>query len=286
MTTTHGTTVPELSGWLGEQLKPIGVVSVGATELPADWAALAPCTRTVAALDPLRKGPEGDSGAVLPVALSAYGGEEQINIARDPARSSLLEPNWPVVSRHGGMSGFEVVERRVVPSVSPAELAASHGPADALLLDCSGLEYQLLSAALPSLSNAICVEVTGGMVDNYVGQYPLPVVSTLLYGSGYSLADLTVTARPGAGEPGGGRLQPVEYHAVFLRDYTLRPEGFDFHQGIKLLVLCRQLGFLAFGRELAVTMHSRSVLPDAYARALRQEAAWREPWPVRPTGDA
>jgi FkbM family methyltransferase len=270
----------DLLGWLAQQLRPITVVGAGMPASVLTWSEMAPYSRSIRC-DPFETTTTGAAGqTVRAAALAVYRGEDQLNVTRNRARSSLLEPNWPVVSRHGDRAGFEVVERVTAPTVTLSDMAAEHGPLDVLRLDCRGLEYQLLSSALPTVSNAICIEIHGGLVDNYVGQYPLPTVSTLLHGAGYTLVDLATSARPDEADPPGGRCQPLEYRGVWLRDYVLRPEGFSFDQAVKLLLLCRQLGFLSFGRELSVVMHGQSMLSDRLAGLLRRDSVWRAQWHV------
>jgi hypothetical protein len=267
-----------LYGWLSEQLHQINVVGVGTAALSPSWSPPQRYVRSVIC-DPLAgSAVQTESRVVRAFAVSAYGGEDQLNVTRDPARSSLLEPNWQVLARHAGLADFDIVERRTVPCVTLPQLALDHGPIDVLRLQCQGLEYQLLSSALTTAGNAMCLDIDGGMIDNYVGQYPFTVVSGLLRGAGYSLVDLTCTARPGATSGPDTRHQPLEYRGLWLRDYLMQREGFSFHQAIKLLVLCRQLGYLSFGRELSIAMHGQSLLPDDHARLLRRESFWRQPW--------
>jgi hypothetical protein len=168
----------------------------------------------------------------------------------------------------------------MVPAVTLAELAAEHGPIDVLRLDCGGLEYQVLSSGLTALDGAVCLEIDGGMVDNYDGQYPLATVSVLLENAGYALAELSTSARPAPADPPGGLRQPVQYHGTWLRDYTRRPAGFTAERAVKLLVLCRELGFRSFGREVAALLHERRLLTDEHHEALQREELWREPWPL------
>lgn len=235
----------------------INVVGVGAARPPKSRSGLAARCRWIVC-DPLRvPGPPGSeppTGTVLPVAVSAEGGSELMNVARDPARSSLLDPNWPVLAGQDDVAGFEVVDRRLVPAVTLAELSAEHGPIDALRLDCGGLEYQLLATGLPALRDTVCLEVDGGLVDNYAGQYPLATVSLLLEEAGFTLVGLDIRSRRAPGGAPGGHRQPTEYRGLWLRDYVRRPDGFSPEQAGKLLVLCEAFGHRSFGREVAALL--------------------------------
>jgi hypothetical protein len=192
-----------------------------------------------------------------------------------------LEPNRAVVARFGGAAGFDVLGRRPVSCVTLDELEARHGPFDVLRLTTQGMEYQLLSAGLTTVRKAVCVEVSGGLVDNYVGQYPFAVVAPLLYGAGYSLVDLTTASRPDAGWDHPVFHPPVEYRGRWLRDDLIHAGApTEFRQGVKLLALCKILGHHPFGHEFALSMHTRSLLPERTAGTLRKAGFWAQPWPL------
>jgi hypothetical protein len=264
-----------LSQWLGEHLRRVLVVNVGSDEPIGAWS-LDGISRHVS-YDPLSAGSGAGSRSAHAVAISAHGGEDELIVTRDPDRSSLLEPNWSVLSRHGGVADFEVVERRTVPTTTLGGVSTDHGTIDLLRVDAPGLEYQLISSGLVALTGAVCVEIVGGMVDNYVGQYPFTVVAPLLHGAGYSLVELTCSGRPPA-EGSFSRHQPTDYRGVWLRDYVIQPEPFSFEQAVKLLVVCQRLGYGSFGRELSTQLHSRSLVSHELARTLRQERTWNQDW--------
>jgi hypothetical protein len=269
--------------WLAAHLDHVTVASLGQVGPPDECADLKRCLRVVSC-DPLAAESDDDGDVVRAIAVSAYGGEEQFNVTQDPDRSSLLEPNWAVVSRHGQAAGFEVVDRRTVSSVTLAELADEYGQPDVLRLHCSGVEYQLISSALSTVSGTVCVEVSGGMVDNYVGQYPLPAMTTLLHGAGYTLVDLECVARPPVGWNGPGRHQPVEYHGRWFKDQALHGEDIDFTKAIRLLVLCRAFNYLSFGQQFAVALSGRSLLPPDLAPILCSTRFWYHHWNLAARG--
>lgn len=266
--------------WLKSKLDSIRVLGIGTYDLSANWSALTAHVESVA-YDPLGPGAgaaPAPGGLVTASAVSPYGGEEELNVARNPDRSSLLEPNWPLIARHGGAAEFEIWSRRTVPSVTPQQIAEAHGPFDAIRLHCQGLEYQLISSALPLIKQAVCVEVDGGMVDNYVGQYPFAVVAPLLYGAGYSLLGLDCRARQSCWDTRAGT-QPLEYRGLWLRDAVGHRDGaIGFGQAVKLAVLCKAFGYLPFGRELAIWMANQSLLPPDLARTLCTMKFWTAPW--------
>ncbi|HEX4791487.1 MAG TPA: hypothetical protein VH372_23695 [Actinospica sp.] len=264
----------DLADWLGGHLAPLTVLGVGATELAGEWSAVADLSHHLVC-DPLASaaGGRGEDRTVLAVAVSPHGGQERLNVTRRPERSSLLEPNRTVLARYGGSAEFEVVDRRAVATTTPIALAREHGGIDVLRVDAGGCEYELLSAALPSLGSTVCVEVAGGLVENYVGQYAFGIVAALLHGAGFTLTDLACTGRPESGRR--GRVQPLEYRGRWLREPVVTPGGLSFQSAIKLLVLAQRLGHLAFARRLAAALRAESLLPERYHRVLRH-GGWQQ----------
>lgn len=200
-------------------------------------------------------------------------------MTRDPSRSSLLEPNRAVVARHGDAADFDVCERRPVPSVTLRQLRETYDSFDILRLTTQGLEYSLLSSDLDTVRDAVCIDVAGGLVDNYVGQYPLAVVAPLLHGLGYSLLDLSTQSRRAAAWGGAVRHQPVEYRGLWVKDdLVYGTETTRLEQAVKLIVLSKSLGYHAFGHELATALRQRALLPPGPARTLAKAGFWALPW--------
>lgn len=266
--------------WLSSKLTPVRVLDAGARGLPAPLDALSSPVRTVVC-DPLAADTTTESGdrIVSAVAVSVHGGPEELNVTRDPARSSLLEPNRAVVARYGDAAGFDVCERRAVPSLTLRQLKVQHGPFDVLMLTTQGLEYSLLSSGLDAVRDAVCIDVAGGLVDNYVGQYPLAVVAPLLRGLGYSLLDLSTRSRRAAAWGDTVRHQPVEYRGLWVKDdLVCGTETTRLEQAVKLLVLSKFLDYHAFGHELATALRQRALLPPGPARTLAKAGFWALPW--------
>ena len=266
--------------WLASELGPIRELGVGRASAPAlpgtghGWERLV--------YDPLAAPADaGDTEPGLTVraaAVSVYGGAEQLNVTQDPHRSSLLEPNRMLLARHAA-AGFEIRERRTVPSVTLGALEREHGPFDVLRLRANGLEYPLISSSLETVRKAVCIEVEGGMVDNYVGQYPFAVVAPLLHGAGYSLLEMDCTARQQPAWGAAVRHQPLEYRGLWMRDDLLHGRSeLSLTQGVTLLVLCRNLGHHPFGHEVAVSLYERSLIPPEVARTLLKADFWALPW--------
>ncbi|MFG3658014.1 hypothetical protein [Streptomyces sp. NPDC047706] len=274
-----GTEVADTLAWLSSKLTPIRVLDAGARGLPASWDALDGLVRSVVC-DPLADAADERGDTVVDtVAVSVHGGPEELKVTRNPHRSSLLEPHRAVVARYGGAAGFEVCERRPVASMTLRQLRDRHDSFDVLRLTTQGLEYALLSSDLDAVRDAVCVDVAGGLVDNYVGQYPLAVVAPLLRGLGYSLLDLSTGTRPAAGWGDTVRHQPLEYRGLWMKDdLVCGTESIRLEQAVKLLVLSKTLGHHAFGHELATTLRQRALLPPGPARVLAKAGFWALPW--------
>ncbi|GGU68526.1 hypothetical protein [Streptomyces daghestanicus] len=274
-----GTQVSDTLAWLSSKLTPIRVLDAGARGLPASWDALDGLVRSTVC-DPLADAAADRGDTVVdPVAVSVHGGSEELKVTRDPDRSSLLEPHRAVVARYGDAAGFEVCERRPVPAATLRQLRERHDSFDVLQLTTQGLEYALLSSDLDAVRDAVCIDVAGGLVDDYVGQYPLAVVAPLLRGLGYSLLDLSTATRPAAGWGDTVRHQPLEYRGLWMKDdLVCGTESTRLEQAVKLLVLCKTLGHHAFGHELATALRQRALLPPGPARVLARAGFWALPW--------
>lgn len=273
-------TYSETLNWLFERLSAITVLDTSDRALPAGWDPLADHLHSVIC-SPWPEEPPSGTGkrTIRESVLSIYRGDDQLNVTRAQERSSLLEPHRAVVARHGDAAGFEVVDRRPVRTETPKRLAAEHGRFDVIRLKTQGMEYPLLSASLATARDAVCIEVEGGMVENYVGQYPFDVVNPLLHGAGFSLVELSTSARPDPAWQHAPHHRPAEYRALWFKDdliHSTRETSFD--QAIKLLLICKALGHHPFGHSLGVTLHDRSLLPWDIARVLRTESFWSQPW--------
>ncbi|MBZ6254072.1 hypothetical protein KVH22_00560 [Streptomyces olivaceus] len=274
-----GTEVSDTLAWLSSKLTPIRVLDAGGRGLPASWDALNGLVRSVVC-DPLADAAADRGDTVVDtVAVSVHGGPDELKVTRDPGRSSLLEPHRAVVARYGGAAGFEVCERRPVTSMTLGQLRNRHDSFDVLRLATQGLEYALLSSGLDAVRDAVCIDVAGGLVDHYVGQYPLAVVAPLLRGLGYSLLDLRTGTRPAAGWGDNVRHQPLEYRGLWMKDdLVCGTESTRLEQAVKLLVLSKSLGHHAFGHELATALRQRALLPPGPARVLAKAGFWALPW--------
>jgi hypothetical protein len=215
----------------------------------------------------------------LGVAVAANEGTATLHVAADPDRSSLLRPNWPVVGRYEGAWRFACREEREVRCTTLTALARRYGQPDVVRLHGQGLEYQLVSSGLDVIGAALCLEIEAGLLESYAGEYPSALIDPMLRQAGLALVDLV--GRPGLRRGWSGpdsRHQPLRCQATWLRDVVGCRERPPQAQARKLLLICRALGQLAFGRELAGHLAETGVIGPALGELLSDPAAWRRPW--------
>lgn len=258
--------------WLEGQRARVQALLVGGGDLDPRWSSFGDRLETTVC-DPLAD-PADASDRVVTAAVSPYPGPRELRVTRRRSLSSLLEPNKQVVSRHSTAGDYEVVERRMVPTISMESLA-QRGSYDYVRMRASGAEYQLLSAGLPVLAAAVCVEVDGGLVDNYVGQYPFYVVGPLLRGAGFALAALEVSEGTPFPAWETARSQPTVCRSLWLREVDARPSRrLTLEKAAVLLRICRVLGYHEHGRDVAQHLAERGLLPEPVSWALLATAAW------------
>src|SRR5262249_14915467 len=145
--------------------EPIRLLDVGCNGgVAGTWHGLRPAIDYIGC-DPLAEGCEQRAPAAdgflglrrLAVAIAANEGAATLHVAADPGCSSLLLPNWPVISRFNYAWRFVCREEREVRCTTLTALARRHGPLDVIELDSQGLEYQIVSSSLEVVADALCV---------------------------------------------------------------------------------------------------------------------------------
>lgn len=215
----------------------------------------------------------------LGVAVAANEGTATLHVTVDRDRSSLLRPNWPVVGRFDDAWRFACREEREVRCTTLTALVRQHGQPDVIRLRGRGLEYQLVSSGLDVVGAALCLEVEAGLVESYAGQYPYALIDPVLRHAGLALIDLVErSGRRPTWRTGDSRHQPLRCEATWLRDVVGRNERPSPVRARKLLLICKALGHLAFGHELARCLTETGAIGPALGELLGDQAAWRSPW--------
>jgi FkbM family methyltransferase len=270
--------------WAGGLVDPVCLLDVGCRGGHPTWRELAPVLDYVGC-DPLAV---GDEEGPLPrtrrlrtrrCAVAANPGEATLHVTADPDCSSLLRPNWPVLERYNYAWRFEVVAERSVECATLDALAAEHGDFDVVKLDSQGLEYQLVSSGIGVISRALCVEIEAGLIENYVGEYPLALIDPLLRQAGFALVELKPlwSSRRGWKEL-PTRHQPLWCETVWLRDFVGGGGPLEPPAVAKLALFCKLLGQFAFGQELLAEAARGGVVPSSLADAAREPRFWQLPW--------
>jgi len=267
--------------------EPIHVLDVGcAGGLSERWDGLRPAIDYVGC-DPLveerdHRGTEAQGFARLrtrAVAVAPNPGPATLHVAADPECSSLLLPNWPVVSRFDHAWRFAGEEEREVHCTTLAALAREHGQPDVIELESQGLEYQLISSSLEAVADALCLEVEAGLIEHYVGEYPYALIDPLLRESGFSLVELTgLHSRRRAWTGLDSRHQPLWCEVTWLRDVVGRRERPAPDRGRKLLLICKVLGHFAYGQELACHLREVGSISPELGAHLGSPESWAGPW--------
>jgi hypothetical protein len=215
----------------------------------------------------------------LGVAVAANEGTATLHVTADPDRSSLLRPNWPVVGRFDDAWRYVRREEREVRCTTLAALARLHGQPDVIGLHGQGLEYQLVSSGLDVIGGALALEVEAGLVESYAGQYPNALIDPVLRHAGLVQVDFVqVSGRRRAWSGPDSRHQPVGCRATWLRDVVGCRDRPPHAPARKLLLICKALGHLAFGQELAAHLAETGAIGPELGELLGDPVAWRRPW--------
>jgi FkbM family methyltransferase len=170
--------------------------------------------------------------------IAGNSGPVALQVTRNPANASLLEPTGPIMHYYAGgdLARFEIVQQPSFPAVTLSEVALQLGGAlDYVKLDTQGSEFAILRGAPAAKPLFIVSEVSTAAL--YKGQGLLYDIGSLLHERGYILSDLTLRAvRP---RPLGRYLRrgqraslglPLHGDAYFMPDWT-RPEGRELIRG-------------------------------------------------------
>ena len=126
------------------------------------------------------------SATVLPCAVTGQTGERVLHVTGRPDLSSLLPP-----THAGGSADWEIVERRIVPGRSFADLRHSgvlHGRWDFLKVDVQGLEHEVLSSVPPAIELTLAgIQVECRVQRHYRGQRSLLEVMEHVGARGFEL---------------------------------------------------------------------------------------------------
>lgn len=249
--------VAHFKGLLGEF--PVTVVDVGSRGgIPGELESLAPYIHLVSIE------PDPDEAArlnesltrlglrstvILPMAVGPSGRQLTLHITRDPGKSSLLEPNGPVIRRYAQEEEYEVIRRPSATLRGLGDILAEQerGEIDILKLDVQGFELEALKTlGEERFETLLLIEVETQFVELYKGASLFRHIDDYLTARGFELFHLSRVVSNYLerrwGPYGRGQLQFGD--AYYLRT---RVEPLPASQIAKLIVLSAFYGFNDYG---------------------------------------
>lgn len=176
------------------------LVDVGSMSgVGAEWARLRPHLRILGFEPDAREYaglPRSPHERHLPLALADRPRELELFVSKDPGKTSVFEPNWPLLAEFPFLERWETVERvRVaadrVSTLDRVAEAEGLGPVDFLKLDTQGSELMILQGAERVLAEGVlALKVEVEFLELYRGQPLFADVDTFLRARGFELADL------------------------------------------------------------------------------------------------
>lgn len=155
---------------------------------------------------------------VLPFALGDVDGEAaELKIAREPGRSSLLEPDLDVLQEFGP-EPWQVVKRvpvalRRLDKVWPAGVA----PPEFVKLDVQGCELKVLGGFGDLLEHVRCIELEVALLPLYRSQPRLDEIVDFLRAAGFGLVRLASMGLY-------GNREMIEFNAFWVRNGQQRAD--------------------------------------------------------------
>lgn len=136
--------------------------------------------------------PQPERHVLLTTTLSNRNGAARFNITRDPARSSLFDPDLRRVKPFANAAGFDVIGEAKLPLARYDTLSRQHQlpPPDLLRIGAAGAEYDVLRGCGDILDRVLAVEVRVNIYPLYRKQKLLGDVTDLLDSHGLALRRL------------------------------------------------------------------------------------------------
>lgn len=157
-----------------------------------------------------------------PLALSDKAGSETIHLAREPGRSSLLQPNRRLLKRYPDHEGFEIVSKvQVSTDTLDHFLQETHIPhADFAKLDVQGGELKILEGGFQTLREKLFgLQIEVEFSEIYEGQPLFADIDALCRRAGFVLFDLKPCYWKRRLKPIRGVGQLIFGDALYFKDY-------------------------------------------------------------------
>ncbi len=275
----------------------INVVDIGASgQMDDRWISLS-AYLNVTGFEPnweecrrLNEGPSHHhSSRYLPFAISGEKGRFPLFKTKSIYCYSLLEPNlnWLRRLTPTFSSLFEIEGTEVIEAVTLSEVQELQGmDVDIIKLDTQGLELPILSNAGKLLDSAFLVETETGFVQHYFGETTFSQIDEFMRSKGFALFDLKsyrVERKTRLEQFAENKGQLMWGEAIWLKDYLAlletgkwRPEEMSRQKFLKILVTCRELGFVDYALELADLLGKSGRITADEIRQLRVTETWKK----------
>lgn len=205
----------------------------------------------------------------LPLAVGD-GKRHTLNICFAPGMTSLLKPNFEVLSRfHGFPQWAQIVEQMEVETVRLDDVPEVEG-ADFLQLDVQGFELTVLQHATQRLSDMLAIQCEVEFLPMYEGQPLFSEIELFLRSQGFVMHRIKTVSRMIApllihNDLQAGLSQDLWADAIFVRDFT-KPQLLS---DLQLLKMARLVHDLYGAYDLAMYLlieHNKRTQSDYAAR--------------------
>lgn len=217
---------------------------------------------------------------IITDAISSNEGLSLLNITRQPGLSSLLQPNYSVISKFHSRDFFLIESTTQINCITLDKAATTYGFTDACFLkvDTQGSELDILKSGINLLNNPLLgVFAEVSFYEFYEGQPLFSDVDSYLRNKQFSLFGLYIKTKNRAFRkpPLFSRGQPVWANALYLKEPESIMGNKSKDQTLKdiarLIGLALAFGHFDFALELASSGNTSSILNAKYGNKIIQD---------------
>lgn len=212
----------------------------------------------------------------LPYAIAGEHRDMVFYKTRNPFCASLLQPRRDWIDRFEIGEALEVVEATTVSCTTLNALRERHNlRADIVKVDCQGLDIDIVKGGDSLMDTVFCIETEPAFAKNYMNESTFADNESFMRDNGYLLFDMSLHAaarkNPLARH---GKHQVLWCEALWLYDYIGNKKHASRIQALKALLICRRLGFLDYGFELARYFGEYGVIEKGDVNILASASFW------------
>jgi FkbM family methyltransferase len=223
----------------------------------------------------------------LPFAISGEKGQFRLFKTKSIYCYSLLKPNFNWLRRLTPTfsSLFDIEDTEAIEAVPLSEVQELQGTdVDIIKLDTQGLELPILSNAGRLLDSAFLVETETGFVQHYFGETTFSQIDEFMRSKDFALFDMKshrVERKARLEQFARNKAQLMWCEAIWLKDYVTlleagkwRPEDMSRQKFLKILLTCRELGFVDYALELAELLWKADRITPDEIKQLQATKTW------------